>query len=295
MKKALNITILTTSLLVGANFNYTWKNVKSKPYLTLPQYEVSYSKLFTNGVNNIINDANRTLNSYEDILPIFEKLAHPNGICFKGVWHITKENKFSGYFKQNTLAPIIIRISSAMSNTKSGETRSFGLAGKLFSTTNPKAKSANFFLIDDLGGSDAKFFSDTTLTNEPKISFSLSVLNNLFYALEVTKVFSKVDTNPTIRQLYEISYLDETSPHIVTPRYLKLILTTPTKHDTQDFREELSLTSKEKLIFKIMVSNDKKEWQHLGDIILDSSICSLGCDKQLHFHHPKFKKDLLYE
>lgn len=288
MKKIIT-TLLFTTFLLSANFESTWKSIQERPYITLPQYTVSYFKLFTNGISNITHDANRTLNSHKDILPTFEKLAHPNGICFKGFWNITQENNFSGYFKQGTLAPIIVRISSAMSNTKSGEIRSFGLAGKLFSTTQPKANSANFFLIDDLGGTNAKFFSDITLTNEPKLSLNFSILNNFFYALEVSKVFSELDMNPTIRQLYEISQMDEKNKKIKTPKYLKLTLKTQTNHSTKDFREELTLKKSQYLLFNILVSENKKKWQQLGTIKLTTSICSFGCDKNLHFHHPKFQ------
>jgi len=292
--KIIFLSILMSSFLSGADFQTTWNSIQQHPYKTLPQYEVSYLKLFNDEKSILTANALRTLHSTQDILPNFEKLVHPNGICFKGIWHITQENIFSGYFKKDTLAPIIVRISSAMSNTKSGELRSFGFAGKIFPTSNSLTKSANFFLIDDLGGSEKKFFSQTSLSNAPDISFNIGIISHLFYALEVTKTFSKVDINPTIRQLYEISSLDEKEKNIITPKYMKLILQTPTNHTTKDFRKELSLKNGKKLIFKILISSDKKQWKMIGNINLDSSICSLSCDKKLHFHHPKFKENLKY-
>lgn len=49
-------------------------------------------------------NANRTLNNHTDVLEPFDKLAHPNGICFKGVWKVDKENIYSGYFKNGSEA-----------------------------------------------------------------------------------------------------------------------------------------------------------------------------------------------
>lgn len=287
-------SIFLLNTLYGADIDQVWNRLISNPYRELPQYKVSYSKLFNNQINLIFNDANRTLYSYKDLLPPFNKLAHPNGICFRGRWNITQANEFSGYFQKGTSAPIIIRISSAMSNTKSGENRSFGLAGKIFSNQNPNIPSANFFLIDDLGGTNKPFFSDTTLTNEPELSFSFTILNNFLYSFEVTKIFSSVDSHPTIRQLYEISSL-EASNKIITPKYLQLHLETLTNHKTNDFRKELQIKNGKNLIFNILVSNDKHNWQKIGNITLVKSICSLSCDKELHFHHPKFKEDLNYK
>jgi len=290
MSKYILAFFITKTLLFGATFEEVWSVIKENPYKSLPQYETSYFKLFSDKRNLIFEDANRTLNSYKDILPSFEKLAHPNGICFKGQWHITQDNIYSGYFKKGSVAPIIIRISSAMSNTKTGETRSFGLAGKIFSTKNP-TKTANFFLIDDLGGSDVAYFSDTVVTNEPKISFTLSVLNNILYALNVSENFEKADKRATIRQLYEVSFLDENKEYRVTPKWLKLTLKTATNHNTKDFRDELKLLKNQKAIFQIFVANKEedggKNWHYLGEIELTNSISSYGCDKQLHFHHPR--------
>jgi len=294
MLKYIYFQFLISSVLFGATFENVWKIVEMDPYVTLPQYKVSYFKLFTKERNIILEDANRTLNSDKDILPSFEKLAHPNGICFKGQWKISEDNIYSGYFKKGSVAPIIIRISSAMSNTKTGENRSFGLAGKIFSTKIP-TKTANFFLMDNLGGTDQPYFSDTIVTNQPKISFSMSVLNNIFYALKVSKNFAEVDRDPTIRQLYEISFLDEKNKNIaLTPKWLKLTLKTATNHNTTDFRQELKILKNGRTIFNIFVANQEnngvKNWRYIGEIELTKSISSLGCDQKLHFHHPKMIK-----
>ena len=271
-------------------FNSIWNIIKSDPYDKLPQYKISYSSLEKDKNNTIFDDAKRTLNSKEDILPYFNKLVHPNGICLKGTWSITKENNYSGYFKKGSTALIIARASSALSNTKKAQIRTFGFAGKLFATTNPNEvvnQTANFFLIDDLGGTKELYYTNTQLTNAPKVSFNFEVLKNIFYALKIKNAFEKADKNPNIRQIYEISELDE-NKKINTPKFMKIKASKIFNKEENDFRDELKIRNKN-LIFDIYVSNDKKSWQKIGVINFDQSITSISCDHRLHFSHPKYK------
>ena len=276
------------------SFNDVWNQLKSDELEKLPQNKISYFKL-----DSILSNAQRTLANRADILEPFEKLAHPNGICFKGVWEIESENIYSGFFKKGSKALLVGRASTAMSNTKTGSTRAFGFAGKLFPTMNPTKQntqpSANFFLIDDLGGTDALHYTDVTLSNEPSVSFTFEVLKNMLYALKVSQTFSSADKNPGIRQLYEISELGE-NENIITPKWMKIDVKDSKKVDEKDFRDELRIKDGEKLIFNISVANKlingEKEWQKIGTITLDGSVVSQSCDHRLHFHHPKWREDL---
>ena len=314
MKLLLSILILfsfggcTTKMKVmeekpyrATSFNEVWNQVASDSYKELPQTEVSYFKLSNSKEDVILKDAHRTLSDRSDILEPFEKLAHPNGICFSGVWEIDMPNIYSGEFKQGSKSLIIARASTALSNTKSGSTRAFGFAGKLFPTINPSEKntqaSANFFLIEDLGGTDAEFYRDISLTNEPPVSITLEVIKNALYGLKVSSTFSDADKHPTIRQLYEISQLGE-SAKIVTPKWMKIEIADTKTIDAADFREELTIRDLKLLVFNVSVANkmqdEKKEWQRIGKITFDSSVVSKSCDQRLHFHHPKWKDDLDY-
>ena len=271
------------------SFQEVWKELTSDPLKSLPQEKISFGKLFTWSKNIILEDAKRTLEDRADIREPFDKLAHPNGICLKGIWSIHKENPYSGYFKKSSKALIIARASSAMSKTRRGEIRAFGLAGKLFPTTNPTHHSqehtANFFLIDDLGGTDAQHFTDVTLSNEPTVTTTSEVLKNLLYALKVAKAFANADSNPNIRQLYEISELGESDKsHIKTPKHMQISAQKGQTVDAEDFRDELSIGEKP-LIFDISVDH-----QRIGTITFDSSIVSTSCDHRLHFHHPKWRE-----
>ncbi|MFT7003865.1 MAG: hypothetical protein ACJAWW_001217 [Sulfurimonas sp.] len=286
-----------------SNFSEVWKQVESDPLEKLPEGSVSFFKLFTFKEDIILQDAYRTLNDHADILPAFEKLAHPNGICFKGIWEIEKENIYSGYFKKNSKALIIARASTATSDTLRGTKRAFGFAGKLFASIDANEiineNSANFFLIDDLGGTDAKHYKDVAMSNEPEVSINSSLFKNLPYALKISHSFSKADKNPGIRQLYEISQLGENnSTTIITPKWMKIEAADKKRVDAEDFRDELKMEKDEKLIFNIFVANKKidkhKEWKKIGSIILYKSIVSASCDQRLHFHHPKWRSDLDY-
>ena len=284
------------------SFDDVWNIVSSNPLDKLPQNSTSYGKLTTSDEDIISKDAKRTLLSYSDILEPFDKLAHPNGICFKGVWSIDNQNIYSGYFKKDTKALIIVRASTALSNTTSDGNRAFGFAGKIFPTINSakinQQNSANFFLIDDLGGTDAQHYTDVVLTNEPKVSFTFEVLKNLLYAIKVKNVFDKADSHSGIRQLYEISQLDENNSKVITPKWMKLDALNSKKVDEKDFRDELKIKNGDKLVFNISVANkiidDKKNWKQIGTITLDTSIVSNSCDHRLHFHHPKYMDDLNY-
>jgi len=292
MKKSQKVQVLT----IKNQFQAVWDIVKSDPYKELPQNNLSFNKLFTWKKNIILDDAKRTLENRTDILPPFEKLAHPNGICLKGQWNIKASNPFSGYFRQGSQALIIARASSAMSKTKQGEIRAFGLAGKLFPTTNPlkinNQPSANFFVIDDLGGTKAQNFTDVSLTNTPSISTNSEVLKHIAYALKVNSAFKEADKNPSERQLYEISELGEKGA-IKTPKWIKITAQNKINTHAKDFRDELKINSSKKLIFTIEVADKKKEnkklWQKIGTITFDDSTTSYACDQQLHFHHPKWR------
>lgn len=287
------------------SFHSIWKIISQNPYRQLPQTEVSYSKLGEHGKNTILADAKRTIASHADILPPFEKLAHPNGICLKGIWKIMRTNPYSGYFTKGTHAPIIVRASSALSRTRSGEIRSLGFAGKIFPTANVyrvgKQPTANFFLIDDLGGTDTMAYTATSLSNAPALSFNTEVLKHLLYGLKVSSAFKTADQHPTIRQLYEISYLGaRNSTKVITPRWMKVEASHIRKgiHKGLDFRKELQLSKGEVLTFDLYVSSSKDEahkiWKKIGKIVLTEAVSSAACDQRLHFHHPAWRDDLQY-
>src|SRR5262245_38625123 len=67
----------------------------------------------------------------------FRRLLHPNGICLTGLWEVTKETAYSGYFREGSRALAVGRYSTCCTETRRGHTRSLALAGKLFPTIDP--------------------------------------------------------------------------------------------------------------------------------------------------------------
>lgn len=285
----------------GSSAEEVWGEVNSSPYLTLPKHKISYISLLKGFKSKIKQSANRTLNNKLDILPYFDKLAHPNGVCLKGTWNIVEENPYSGLFKQGSKAIIISRSSVALSRTTVGSNRGFGLAGKIFPTLDEtkKVQTANFFLVDDLGGTKAPNYTGVEMTNEPKVSKTLAVISHLAYSIKLAITFGKADSNPGIRQLYQISEMNE-DKEVITPKWMMVKARQGQNINERDFRDELNMDNRAKnLFFDIYTTStgnkNKKNWKKLGYIEFTESIASESCDHRLHFNHPKWKNNLTHK
>ncbi len=286
----------------GSNFNEVWKAIESDPY-KLPNYKISYRSLIKYGVQT---RAKQTISDRTDLMSgYFVKLAHPNGICLKGRWNIDTESDYTGYFKKGSNGLIIGRASVAMSGTTVGKYRGFAMAGKIYPTNNPetgqKLETANFFTVDDLGGTKARHYTDVGMTNEPAVSKNSSVLRSILYAAKLAKTFGIADKNPGMRQLYQISELGEPAgTQIITPKWIMIKAKANQTVDAHDFRDELNIDNYgAELIFDILVANTDlensgKNWQRIGSITYTDSEVSKSCDKRLHFNHAKWRENLVY-
>jgi hypothetical protein len=257
-------------------------------------------------VSYIQRAADRTISTRDDLLPRFTKLVHPNGVCVKGEWIIDGSTPYSGYFATGAHGLFIGRASSAFSDTERGAFRSFGIAGKIYPTLDPaeQVETGNFFVIDDLGGQKSEHFLDVELLNEPKLSVRPSSALLAPVASAVALAFSKADINPNIRQLYEVSELGMPDGELVkTPKWMRLAAAPgQARLDAPDFRDEFVMEQypEGQIVFDIDVASDlllaggKKDWQTIGRIVLTDSVVSDSCDHRLHFHHPKFRQDLIH-
>ncbi len=263
----------------------------------LPQYLVTTRNFFKAGINMLAVDSVRTIAETADYYPRIEKLVHSNGICFTGNWAITENTAYTGYFKQGAQGLFIGRASTALSETKRGQPRAFGFAGKIFPTLNPslETKTANFFLVDVLAGVQRDHYLDVKMTNRPETGFRWSIIG---LAITAANAFARADINPGFRPLYPISELGLAPGEIAkTPQYMLLKGSAQTLRNNEiDFRDELNIEKNNagQLMFDIMVSDttsDKNStaWQKIGQITLNQSKVSYGCDRELHFHHPKIK------
>ncbi|MBC7711946.1 MAG: hypothetical protein H7177_01305 [Rhizobacter sp.] len=263
----------------------------------LPHYEVTSDKFIMGGINRLLDRATRTLKETDDYYPRLEKLVHSNGACFTGTWNITEATPYSGYFKKDTTGLFIGRASTALSETERGDARGFGFAGKIFPTLDKEAvvSTANFFLVDVLMGTQRNRFMDSGLTNNPSLGFRPSVLK---LALKIMKVFKAVDSDPTYRQVYPISEMGLVAGEKVkTPKFMMIKTDkSSVRNDDTDFRDELNIRKNHPngIKFNILVNDESKDqeasqWKKIGFIQLDESTVSYGCDRRLHFAHPKFK------
>jgi hypothetical protein len=278
----------------GSRFEDVWNQVSSDSYRVLPRHEITLGSLVSFTQNYIFNAGARTLSDKRDVLPEFQKLVHSNGVCFAGTWNITETNPYTGYFEKGSRGLIIARASVAFSEVDKGNQRAFGFAGKIYPTSDAKdprnLKTANFFTVDDLGGTRAEHFLDVGLTNSPPIAIPEG-LGGKALALAVGGAFAMLDKNASSRPLYPISELgmSDTSK-AVTPNLMK-IQAAPGQQtiDFMDFRRELRLRHHDnRLIFDISVRADKEEkWQSIGYIELTEDAASFSCDHRLHFTHAK--------
>lgn len=270
----------------------------------LPQYPMTVSGFFRYGVNLLERAAKRTVSQRFDYYPRIEKLVHSNGICFTGEWEINKNpNHYTGYFAEGARGLLIARASAATAETKDFERRAFGFAGKIFPTMNDseKVETANFFTVDVVPGEVRRRFTTTSLTNEPRTNLSGADFLNfplITTSLFIQQALSSADNNPGFRPLYPVAVAGTSLVPVNArwPRWMKLKFThNGSKGATDDFRHELNLASGQQHELAILISektkdpNQEQDWQEVGVIRLKESFVSYGCDRRLHFAHPKLK------
>ncbi len=265
----------------------------------LPQYEVNSRSIFEFGSAKLEKDAKRTLTDKSDYLDRLPKLLHPNGVCVLGRWQMYKDSPYTGAFAANTENLFIGRISVAMQETTFDSDRGFGFAGKLFPTMNENEPvvTENLFTVDVLMGTSTKRFLDTATTNEPETGFNLWLLK---LGAKIASALSAADENPGFRPVKNLAQmgLASNSP-INNPRWVRLSAGKTTKKNNQrDFRSEVLQAVQENnndLIVYVDASNTTKDrnsnvgWKRIGEIRVSQAIVSYGCDRRLHFSHPKLK------
>lgn len=280
----------------GSRYSDVWGAVKSDPYAT-PFYQVTLASF---GDAALEKATSRTLSDLNDLLPKFSKLIRPNGICLTGKWQMTADSPYTGYFRQGKEALIIARASVGLSVTTRGDKRSFGLAAKLFPTADPADqtayKTANFFVIDDNGGTKKGAFVDPEppMTNDPPFTptASFQTASEAFILLAIKKTQMLADTSSNERQLYQVSELGELSgTEIKSPRYVNIFGLTKPKVEMSDFRDELRMSNYDGPIRLAVEVSDTKAgpFTRLGEIAFTESVVSDTCDHALHFHHPRWK------
>jgi hypothetical protein len=249
----------------------------------------------------------------------FRRLLHPNGVCLTGLWQITEETEYSGYFRKGSQALVVGRYSTCCAETRRGHARSLSLVGKLFPTTDPNhhepLRTANFITQQDIGGDYTDYINDAETRNAPDTS-PWRRGSGLPILLITGAVFLRADKEPSIRQLYQIAELgkQENAP-TRTPQFMRLLITPeqPRIHgEALDFRDEIMAQifdkgdplRKRTLTFKIEVTDEGttqgamgfhrrtfRSWRPIGKLRFDDAVVSYNGDFVIHFNHPTWRED----
>ncbi|HEX3069316.1 MAG TPA: hypothetical protein VHX14_12160 [Thermoanaerobaculia bacterium] len=248
-----------------------------------------------------------------------QRLLHPNAVCLTGMWEITADTPYTGYFKQGSRGLIIARYSTCCTETRGGFTRSLAMIARLYPTTDrnhpDKLPTASFITQQDIGGELVKNINEAVLRNAPNVTASQRGLGGFGVFLATGLALGLADKQNTIRQVYQIAELgkpagDRTS----APEFMQLTVVPeqpvmPGEHN--DFRDEIlwqlgdgKAASKRTLTFRIETSDtgtthglpvkqrrDITNWRSIGTITFDSAVASYNGDHVLHFNHPPWRFD----
>jgi hypothetical protein len=263
----------------------------------LPQYHVNYFSLGGAILHPLFGRSEETLDQRADSYPYFKKYVHANGICVVGKWEIKNPTPFSGYFRQGASGLFLGRISVALQETTRAGNRGFGFAGKIFPTNDANAvvPTTNFFTVDELSGTPSLRFLDVSLTNDPPLIPSLDLTGEL---AKIIPAFVHADSSPTFRPVTQIARMGMAAP-VRSPIWMRLRPAGQViKNNQPDFRREVmqAMEDNNGLTFFIdtsTTSGDRKlqsAWKQVGTITVNRAIESFGCDRRLHFSHPRDDK-----
>ena len=248
----------------------------------------------------------------------FRRLLHPNGVCLIGRWEISEETDYSGYFTKGSSALAIGRYSTCCTETRRGHSRSLSFVGKLFPTTDPNhptpLRTGNFITQQDIGGDSTDYINDVELRNAPDTTPSRRG-GGVPILLVTGVVFSLVDKQTSIRQLYQVAELGKPPDQPTrTPAYLRLLVS-PSQPRIEgaalDFRDEIMAqifdrgdpAPKRSLTFYIEITDEGttrgklrirrtfRNWRRVGRLTFDNAVVSYNGDSVIHFNHPTWRSD----
>lgn len=248
----------------------------------------------------------------------FRRIVHPYGVCLSGRWKIDADSGYSGYFRKGSQALVVARYSTA-GLIRRGQTRAQALAGKLFPTTDADhaepLPTANFFTLDDVGGTRTDHVNDVAFVNAPDVTpWRHPAAIPILAVADV--VFTMVDRESTIRQLYPIAELGE-EPGTPTraPQFMRLTLDAGQPRiagEGLDARDEILAqiydrgdpAPRRELVVDIDITDDGetfgmlgykkrtfRNWRRIGRMVFDSAVASYNGDHVLHFGHPPWRAD----
>jgi len=247
----------------------------------------------------------------------FRRLLHPNGVCLTGLWEITEETEYSGYFRKESKALVVGRYSTCCTETRRGHTRSLALVGKLFPTIDANhpqpLRTVSFFTQQDIGGESTDYINDAELRNAADVH-AWRRGTGVPILLISGALFQSVDNEPTHRQLYQIAELGKPeSEPTRSPKFMRLMVVPEQPRiegEALDFRDEImaqifdrgDATPKRTLTFRIEVTDEGStrgtpvwrrrtfsNWRTIGRLTFDNAAISYNGDFVIHFNHPTWR------
>ncbi len=245
----------------------------------------------------------------------FRRIIHANGVCLTGLWEITEETEYSGYFRKGSRGLLVGRYSCGTSRVHRGELRSQALVGKLFPTTDPNHEeplhTASFITMEDIAGTYTAFINDAELRNAPDIT----VWRQPGAAIPAL-VFTLVDKKAGVRQVYPIAELGKPLDEPTrAPAFMRLLVASGQPRiegKKLDIRDEVlgqifdkgDPLPKRKLVFYIEVTDEGltrfgfgslrqnfRNWCRIGKLTFDNAVASYNGDFVIHFNHPGWRDD----
>jgi hypothetical protein len=322
----------------GSRFSEVRRALFANPYQkvwgaegepSLPIYEVTLSSVLRGFLSfgrryRFLQASERAVDSNADLRwgpdgMGFRRLLHPNGVCLTGLWQITEETDYSGYFAKGSRALVVGRYSTCCAETRRGHARSLSLVGKLFPTMDPNhaqpLRTASFITQQDIGGDYTDYINDAETRNAPNTT-AWRRGNGVPILLVTGAVFLRADKKPSIRQLYPIAELGKPESVLTrTPQFMRLLVAGDQPRipgAALDFRDEIMAqiydkgdpVPKRTLTFRIEVTDQGSthgipvferrtfsNWRPIGKLVFDSAVISYNGDHVIHFNHPTWRAD----
>jgi hypothetical protein len=248
------------------------------------------------------------------------RILHPNGVVLTGVWEITEETNYSGYFSTGSRGLIVGRYSACCSEPWRGYLRSLGHVGKIFPTMDPEhaepLKPANFITQQDLGGDYSDYINDAATFSAPNTTAFRRKFSDVVVLLVSGVLFLIADRHVSLRQLYQIAELGKPPGQPTrSPTYIRF-LPAPEQPRIEgeklDVRDEVMAQiynrgdpePKRTLTFTIEVTDDGvtrglpvyerrtfQNWRRIGRIVYDRAAPTHNGDYVLQFQHPTWRSD----
>jgi hypothetical protein len=315
--------------VTGSRFSVVRDAVFANPYqkvwgtkgnAPLERFPVTFMPL----VKGLLPAAKRVLASDSDLRwgadgKGYNRLLHSNAICMTGLWEITEETPYTGYFGKGSRGLMMARYSTCCGETRRGNTRSLSMIGRIYPTTDPNhpepLPTACFITQEDIGGEDTAYINDARLRNAPNTTVSRRGLGMGILILS-GYLFGKAEKQPTIRQVYQIAELGKPPGQPTrSPEFMQLTVAPGQPvipGDDLDFRDEIMShlydpgdpAPKRKLVFNIETSDtgttsglpikerrDITNWKKIGTITFDAAVVSFNGDHVFHVNHPAWREN----